>query len=54
MEQASRAPAPHLHQMNPQGKEEHVMAESLGWVWVLTLALLIFGAQLSRHPRPQH
>lgn len=30
------------------------MAESLGWVWVLTLALLIFGAQLSRHPRTLH
>ena len=30
------------------------MAESLGWVWVLTLALLIFGAQMSRHARTLH
>jgi hypothetical protein len=36
--------------MNPQAREEPVMAESLGWVWVLTLALLIFGARVSRHP----
>ncbi len=30
------------------------MAESLGWVWVLTLALLIFGAHQSRHARTLH
>jgi len=40
--------------MNPQQEGEHVMAESLGWVWVLTLAVLIYASHLTRHRHALH
>jgi hypothetical protein len=53
-EQATRRHPPHVAPVDPKAQEKPIMAESLGWVWVLTLALLIYGSHLTRHRHALH
>ena len=40
--------------MNPNAEEKPLMAESLGWVWVLSLAVLIYASHVTRHRHALH
>ena len=45
---------PHLRLVNPNAEEKPLMAESLGWVWVLSLAVLIYASHVTRHRHALH